>query len=243
MTFKIKTKIKFFKAVVSALSFMTEEAVLKVEQDKIICKTMDPSHYSQLSLIWPKTRFEEFEASEDHTIGFRVDDMNSVVKRFTDKDADVTISMESKEPILKITSNEKTFELKILADSILPNIPDELKVDYNVTFDIPIATFNEYLKDIKVMSEFVKINAHENKLSLECWGDSGRAKVNILDNVQGEAKSWYNLDLMTGVLSSFESFVEKATMSFGEKRPLRVRVYFFEDMYINFFVGHMDREN
>lgn len=239
MSLKIVTKVSIFKAIVEALFTITEEAVIKIESDKILCKAWDPSHFCAMSMNWPKENFLIFDVTKDDVVGFRMDDMRNVVKRFSDKDADLTISIPDEERILSLSYGEKTFQLRLLQNDLLPDVPDELKVEYDANFDMSLATFNDYIADIKVMSEFMTFVIHDNKAMLECQGDSGRAKVVIKDGVQGEIKTKYNLDLMRGFLSSLEPFIEKIHISLGNNKPLRFRVYFQENQYINFFIGHM----
>ena len=65
-----------WKAILSAISDLVEDAMFIVNDDGITFRGMDPSHVALLDVTFPKSSFDHLE-SETSFFGIRVDDFKN----------------------------------------------------------------------------------------------------------------------------------------------------------------------
>ena len=63
-----------WKAVISAVSTLVEEATFEATVEGISFRGMDPSHVALIDINWPNTAFEKYECDSDIKFGVRIED-------------------------------------------------------------------------------------------------------------------------------------------------------------------------
>ena len=70
-----------WKAVISAVSTLVEEATFEATVEGISFRGMDPSHVALIDINWPNTAFEKYECDGDIKFGVRIDEFSKLIKR------------------------------------------------------------------------------------------------------------------------------------------------------------------
>ena len=65
-----------WKAVISAISTLVEEATFEATVEGISFRGMDPSHVALIDISWPNTAFERYECDGDIKFGVRIDEFS-----------------------------------------------------------------------------------------------------------------------------------------------------------------------
>ena len=81
MTFIAKTKSPDeWKAIVSAISTLVDEATFEASVEGISFRGMDPSHVALIDIFWPNSAFEKYECDSLIKFGVRVDEFSKLIK-------------------------------------------------------------------------------------------------------------------------------------------------------------------
>jgi len=226
-----------WKAIVSTLQNLTEEASFDVDSSGVRFRAMDPSHIALIDLVWEAGGFEKFEfrgkEGEKDRFAVRIEDFAKIIKR-ADRNDSVTISRNgsasSSSDALQIKLGEhRNFEFHLLErDSASTPLP---KLDLVSKFSISSAAFERVLDDISTLTNHVRIKAGPGgTLTFSGKGDAGSAKIVFaqgelakFDSPQ-ESESVYSLEYIQKVLKPASSSSDVVEFSFGSKMPLTASV-------------------
>ena len=82
MQFSAKTSSSNeWKAVISAITTLVEEATFEATVEDISFRGMDPSHVALIDISWPNSAFEKYNCDSDIKFGVRVDEFSKIIKR------------------------------------------------------------------------------------------------------------------------------------------------------------------
>ena len=70
-----------WKAVISAVSTLVEEATFEATIEGISFRGMDPSHVALIDISWPNSAFEKYDCDGDIKFGVRIDELSKLIKR------------------------------------------------------------------------------------------------------------------------------------------------------------------
>ena len=76
-----------WKAVISAISTLVEEATFEATGEGIAFRGMDPSHVALIDIAWPNSAFEKYVCDQDVKFGVRIDEFSKLIKRADKKDS------------------------------------------------------------------------------------------------------------------------------------------------------------
>ena len=93
MVFSAKTSgSEEWKAIISAVSTLVEEATFEATVEGISFRGMDPSQVALIDISWPNSAFEKYECDSDIKFGVRIDEFSKLIKR-ADKSNAVEINI------------------------------------------------------------------------------------------------------------------------------------------------------
>lgn len=70
-----------WKAILSAISTLVEEATFEATAEGISFRGMDPSHVALIDISWPNSAFEKYECDGAIKFGVRIDEFSKLIKR------------------------------------------------------------------------------------------------------------------------------------------------------------------
>ena len=167
-----------WKAVISAVSTLVEEATFEATVEGISFRGMDPSHVALIDINWPNSAFEKYNCDSDIKFGVRIDEFSKLVKR-ADKSDSIEINISDDNMLLVTIGKNKKYKMRLIessaSDTPLPKIP------YDSIIALTSSAFDKILGDVQVVSDYLVINAIKNQAEFSGKGDSGEVNI-ILEN-------------------------------------------------------------
>ena len=216
-----------WKAVISAVSTLVEEATFEATVEGISFRGMDPSHVALIDINWPNSAFEKYNCDSDIKFGVRIDEFSKLVKR-ADKSDSIEINISDDNMLLVTIGKNKKYKMRLIessaSDTPLPKIP------YDSIIALTSSAFDKILGDVQVVSDYLVINAIKNQAEFSGNGDSGEVNI-ILENgkgeiteldVKAESKGQYSLEYLNPIIKAVGSTVETVTCEFSTAKPLRI---------------------
>ena len=161
MVFSAKTSgSEEWKAIISAVSTLVEEATFEATVEGISFRGMDPSHVALIDISWPNSAFEKYECDSDIKFGVRIDEFSKLIKR-ADKNSAIEINISDDNMLLVTIGKNKKYKIRLIessaSDTPLPKIP------YDIKISLPSSTFDKILGDVDVVSDYLIITASGSK--------------------------------------------------------------------------------
>jgi proliferating cell nuclear antigen len=216
-----------WKAVISAISTLVEEATFEATVEGISFRGMDPSHVALIDISWPNTAFERYECDGDIKFGVRIDEFSKLIKR-ADKSNPIEINISDDNMLLVTIGKNKKYKMRLIessaSDTPLPKIP------YDTKISLSSSSFDKVLGDVQVVSDYLTIDATEPQAEFSGKGDSGEVNI-VLEkskdeltelNVKADSSGTYSLEYLNPIVKAVGSSVETITCEFSSSKPLRI---------------------
>ena len=227
----LKAKIKNvgeWKAVLSAIDEIVEEAMFICNTDGITFRGMDPTHVSLLDITFPKSSFEELESGTTF-FGVRTSEFKNIFSSASDNDTvELQIEDEGNLRVLINGTLSMTFTLKLIekteANTPVPKVKAKSKVNLNP------ATLTKIITNLEKVSEFVTVKALSDRVEFSGRGDIGAAKIDLLKSnpeLEGldsteESMSVYSLEFMAKIIRSIGRASKSVNMQYSTKSPMHI---------------------
>ena len=216
-----------WKAVISAVSTLVEEATFEATVEGISFRGMDPSHVALIDINWPNTAFEKYECDSDIKFGVRIDEFSKLVKR-ADKNNAIEINISDDNMLLVTTGKNKKYKMRLIessaSDTPLPKIPYDSKIS------LTSSIFDKILGDVQVVSDYLTINSTDASAEFSGKGDSGEVNIVLEKNedelteldVKANSSGTYSLEYLNPIVKAVGTTVETVTCEFSSSKPLRI---------------------
>ncbi len=216
-----------WKAVISAISTLVEEATFEATGEEIAFRGMDPSHVALIDIAWPNSAFEKYECDNDAKFGVRIDEFSKLIKRADKKDS-VEISISEENLLLVTIGKNKKYKMRLIESSATDTpLP---KISYNARIGVTSAEFDKILGDIQVVSEYLSISATASKAEFSGRGDSGEAVITLEKGmaempeieVKEESTATYSLEYLNSIVKAVGTVAGTVICEYSTKMPLRL---------------------
>ena len=228
MVFLAKTSgSEEWKAVISAVSTLVEEATFEATVEGISFRGMDPSHVALIDINWPNSAFEKYNCDSDIKFGVRIDEFSKLIKRADKKDS-IEISISEENMLLVTVGKNKKYKIRLIessaTDTPLPKIPYDSKII------LTSSKFDKILGDVQVVSDYLTINTSDSKGNFSGKGDSGEVIIDLdkdADDIEeisskSDSEGTYSLEYLNPVVKAVGSNAGFITCEFSSAKPLRI---------------------
>ena len=216
-----------WKAVISAISTLVEEATFEATVEGISFRGMDPLHVALIDISWPNTAFEKYECDGDIKFGVRIDEFSKLIKR-ADKSNAIEINISDDNMLLVTIGKNKKYKMRLIessaSDTPLPKIP------YDTKLSLTSSSFDKVLGDVQVVSDYLTVDATELQAEFSGKGDSGEVNI-VLEkskdeltelDVKADSSGTYSLEYLNPIVKAVGTSVETITCEFSSSKPLRI---------------------
>ena len=216
-----------WKAVISAISTLVEEATFEATVEGISFRGMDPSHVALIDISWPNTAFEKYECDGDIKFGVRIDEFSKLIKR-ADKSNAIEINISDDNMLLVTIGKNKKYKMRLIessaSDTPLPKIP------YDTKLSLTSSSFDKVLGDVQVVSDYLIVDAKKLQAEFSGKGDSGEVNI-VLEkskdeltelDVKADSSGTYSLEYLNPIVKAVGTSVETITCEFSSSKPLRI---------------------
>ena len=233
-----------WKAVISAVSTLVEEATFEATVEGISFRGMDPSHVALIDINWPNSAFEKFDCDSDIKFGVRIDEFSKLIKR-ADKRNSIEINISEDNMLLVTIGKNKKYKMRLIessaSDTPLPKIPYDSKIT------LPASTFDKILGDVQVVSDYLTINSSKSQAEFSGKGDSGEVNIVLGKNkeelteleVKADSSGTYSLEYLNPIVKAVGATVEEITSEFSTAKPLRIEFKVANLGRIHFYLAPM----
>ena len=228
MEFSAKTNTSDeWKAVISSITTLVEEATFEATVEGITFRGMDPSHVALIDISWPNSAFEKYNCDSDIKFGVRVDEFSKVIKR-AEKNESIEISISDDNMLQILIGKNKKWSMRLIegsaSDTPLP------KISYDSKIGLSSSTFDKILGDIDVVSDYLYIKTSTNNAEFSGKGDSGEAVINFEKGMEGleeitvnqECTGTYSLEYLNPIVKAMGSTSNSIICEFSSGKPLRI---------------------
>ncbi len=216
-----------WKAVISSITTLVEEATFEETVEGITFRGIDPSHVALIDISWPNSAFEKYNCDSDIKFGVRVDEFSKVIKRAEKKES-IEISISDDNMLQILIGKNKKWSMRLIegsaSDTPLP------KISYDSKIGLSSSTFDKILGDIDVVSDYLSIKTATNNAEFSGKGDSGEAVINFEKGMQGleeitvnqECTGTYSLEYLNPIVKAMGSTSNSIICEFSSGKPLRI---------------------
>ena len=216
-----------WKAVISAVSTLVEEATFEATVEGISFRGMDPSHVALIDIKWPNTAFEKYECDGDIKFGVRIDEFSKLIKR-ADKNNAIEINISDDNMLLVTIGKNKKYKMRLIessaSDTPLP------KIQYDSKISLTSSIFDKILGDVQVVSDYLTVNTTESQAEFSGKGDSGEVNIILEKNkdelteldAKTDSSGTYSLEYLNPIIKAVGTAVETITCEFSSAKPLRI---------------------
>ncbi len=215
-----------WKAILSAISTLVEEATFEATSEGITFRGMDPSHVALIDISWPNSAFEKYESDGDIKFGVRIDEFSKLIKR-ADKTESIEISITDNMLLISIGKN-KQYKMRLIessaTDTPLPKIP------YDAKIGLATLLFDKILGDVQVVSDYLTIKTTELKAEFSGKGDSGEVLISLQKqqdelseiSVKEESVGTYSLEYLNPIVKAVGTASGSIICEYSSAKPLRI---------------------
>jgi proliferating cell nuclear antigen len=244
--FKLKVSdAKLLRDMATAISILVDEATFKIEPDGMKLRAMDPSRVAMIDFEWPKSIFQEYEATEPSKMCLNISELLKLLKR-AGKDESVELSLDDKTGKLLVTIMGK-YARKFTMSMLEPSeeeVPTP-KISFNVKAKTTTQGLSQAIEDAQLVSDHVKIEAEPDKMTLSASGDIMGATITLqkgsdalLDlEVKENAKATFSLSYLSEIIKAAAATSEIATLEFSTDMPVRIDFQQTKEGKLTFFLA------
>ena len=142
MEFSAKTSSSNeWKAVISAITTLVEEATFEATVEDISFRGMDPSHVALIDISWPNSAFEKYNCDSDIKFGVRVDEFSKIIKR-AEKNESIEINISGDNMLDILIGKNKKYKMRLIESSASDTpLPKSLMIQKLVYLLMPLITY------------------------------------------------------------------------------------------------------
>ena len=228
MEFSAKTNTSIaWKAIISAISTLVEEATFEATVEGVSFRGMDPSHVALIDISWPNSAFEKYSCDGDIKFGVRIDEFSKLIKR-AEKSEGIEINISDDNMLRVSIGKNKKYKMRLIessaSDTPLP------KISYDSKIALSSARLDKILGDIDVVSDYLSIKTTSKNVEFSGKGDAGEAIINLEKNeeelldisVSQESSGTYSLEYLDPIVKAVGGTADSIICEFSTEKPLRI---------------------
>ena len=228
MEFSAKTNTSDeWKAIISAVSTLVEEATFEATVEGVSFRGMDPSHVALIDISWPNSAFEKYSCDGDIKFGVRIDEFSKLIKR-AEKSDGIEINISDDSMLHVSVGKNKKYKMRLIessaSDTPLP------KISYDSKITLSSSRLDKILGDIDVVSDYLSIKTTQKNVEFSGKGDAGEATINLekdMEDVEDisvsqESSGTYSLEYLDPIVKAVGGTADSIICEFSSEKPLRI---------------------
>ena len=228
MEFSAKTNTsEEWKAIISEISTLVEEATFEATVEGVSFRGMDPSHVALIDISWPNSAFEKYSCDGDIKFGVRIDEFSKLIKR-AEKSDGVEINISDDSMLHVSIGKNKKYKMRLIessaSDTPLP------KISYDSKITLSSSRLDKILGDIDVVSDYLSIKTTQKNVEFSGKGDAGEATINLekdMEDVEDisvsqESSGTYSLEYLDPIVKAVGGTADSIICEFSSEKPLRI---------------------
>lgn len=240
------------KKVVEAIKDCVKKCNFNCSEHGITVQAVDDSRVLLVSLLIGQTSFSEYRCDRDVTLGIDLESFSKIIKSANNEDFLTLLAEDSPDQIMAILEEKQKekiseYSLKLMdIDSEFLQIDD---MEYDAVVNMPNSDFAKLVRDLKNLSESLRVVVTKDSVKFTSEGDSGSGSVILkpYTNLKNERESVTislddPVDLTFG-LKYLNDIVKAATLSdvitikLADKTPALFEFKMQSGGYLRFYLA------
>jgi len=221
---------KLLRDTITAISTLVDEATFNITPEGIKLRAMDPSRVAMIDFEMPKTVFDEYTADTPTKMCINITELLKLLRR-TSKDESVELTLDEKTGRLNVGIKgryDRTFNMPTL-EATEEEVPTP-KITFNVRAKATTEGLNEAIQDVQLVSDHVRIEMDNEKMTMRATGDLMGATVELkkgsdalLDlEAKEPSKATFSLSYLSEIVKTAAATSDIATLEFSTDMPIRI---------------------
>ena len=232
-----------WKAVVSAIGDIVEEAMFICTDDGVTFRGMDSAHVALLDVTFPKSSFEFYE-NKTSFFGINIESFKAILNSCGNEDMlEITILQDHEMKIKAEGTLKMEFNLKLIQKTET-NTPIP-KIDYKTKASIDPTVLTHVLSNLRAISEYISINSQIEGMQFLSKGDSGDAVITIETNSPDLKKyetledtiAVYSLDYMAKIIRTIGKASKNISLEYSNKNPMHMIFEMPSMVTVNYYLA------
>jgi len=213
--------------IINALSSLIDEGTIKINEDGMRLRAMDPSKIAMIDFEMPRDAFDEYSCDGELTIGLNFDELKKIVKRGSAKEK-VQLEVPPGGARFKVILRGKatrSFSIPLI-DVEYEELPTP-SLSYNVKATVMADILEDALKDVELVSDYVRFEARNNAIIVRGQSDKGEVEASLTSetgallelDIKEESIASYSLEYLMDMIKANKA-AEVATLEFSTAMPL-----------------------
>ncbi|MEM4717563.1 MAG: DNA polymerase sliding clamp [Desulfurococcaceae archaeon] len=238
-------EVSVWKYSMVAISKIIEEAVVKIDDEGVRLRAIDPSGVALVDFFIPRNAFYEYEITEETSIGLNMDEFAKILRR----------ARRGDELLLNIPAPGRVeigFEGKGSRRFIIPTIElsyqeiPEISFEESFRCKLLPKLFKDITRELESISDTIELHgpAGENTLVIRAESELAEAEVVLSSSSgalleyesTGEARSKYTVDYISDIVVASQA-AEILSLGLGIETPLRLTYELPEGGRLQFYVA------
>ena len=217
-----------WKAILQAVSDITDEAMFICSKDGITFRGMDPSHVALLDITFPESSFESFECNATF-FGIHVNDLRNILSVASVGDViELKIEDPHKMKIIIAGSLEMRYTINLIERSEI-NSPVP-KVHSKSKIALSSATLAKIISNVEKVSEYITISSKPEMIQFQGDGMTGSVQMDMKSidselsyfDIQEDSSSMYSLEYMGKIIRNIGRASKTVNIEYGTQTPIRL---------------------
>lgn len=234
-----------WKYAMVAISKIIEEASLRVDQDGVKLRAMDPSGVVLVDFHIPSSAFYEYNVPGEALIGLNMEEFAKILRR-AKKGDELLLELEAPNKLSVVLEGRgsRRFTLTTI-DTSYQEIP-EISFEEIAKSKILPKTFKDIIRELEPLSDSIEFQVPEDGDVLIVRAESELAEAEVMLSVSsgalldfsstGPARSKYTMDYLSDIVVASQ-VAETMQITFGNDTPLRLIYELPEGGMLQFYVA------
>ncbi len=231
-----------FSYIMRTIGDFLDEANFIVNKEGMRVSGIDPSRVVFLDIFLPSSYFEDFKLdNESETLGFKLDDLNDILRR-VQKDESLIISSTESKLLLSLEGDfKRIFELPLI--KVETSQPPSVKLEFPFKAKLLTITFADIIEELSDLGETITISSKDNKLYFEVAGDIATSKVELsteggtlLEASGADSSSVYGMEYVSNT-TKMRRASDTMELAFGSQIPLKLHFELPQGGHGDFYIA------
>lgn len=223
--FDARVRAEVLKELVNVVSTLVDEVKLRVEEEGLSLKAVDPAHVAMVEAQLNKGAFEEYKV-EACELGLDIDKLKDALSLARAGD-EVVIHQDTERNRLVLNIGNLTRAMPLIDTTGMPD-PKVPKLELPTTIVVRGSEVAQGIKASKSVADHIELSANPDAFELKCEGDNQNLVNLLLDKAQLEeleckenVRSLFSLDYFSQMVGAAKGD-RNVTLRLGNDFPVLV---------------------
>ena len=223
---RCKISASVVKECIDAITAVVDEGRLKISEEGLRLRAVDPANVAMVSFEMSSDAFEEFEFEHEGELEAGIDfiKLSSIIDMGVKELAEFELDTEKHKLYTKLGS--LAYTISLLDPSTIRKEPKVPELDLPVQVVIEADVFRRAIRAAERIGDHILLGVDGDAFYMETESDTDKvrfelSKEQLIDIIPGVVRSMYSLEYLSA-MSKGLSKADHVTLSIGKDYPLRL---------------------